>query len=87
MPEEVIPLFIPIIIFMIPIVAILTKHQQRMTELLHGSSGNRQDVETLRKEIQELKALVHQQTIQLDSLSNRMLAQQSGQDLRQSLGQ
>ncbi|HMS53964.1 MAG TPA: hypothetical protein PKA27_01060 [Fimbriimonadaceae bacterium] len=85
--EEILPLLIPIIIFMIPIVSILTKHQQRMTELIHGSAGNRQDVEALKQEIKELKALVHQQTIQLDSLSNRMLAQQSGQDLRQSLGQ
>lgn len=85
--EDFLPLLIPIIIFMIPIVSILTKHQQRMTELIHGSAGNRQDVEALKQEIKELKALVHQQTIQLDSLSNRMLAQQSGQDLRQSLGQ
>ena len=69
--EDVIPLLIPIVIFMIPIIAILTSHQRKMAELLHGSRQNNlpnADVEMLRREVQELKQIVHQQTIAIDNL-------------------
>lgn len=69
--EDVLPLLIPIIIFMIPIVAILTNHQRKMAELLHGSRQNSlpsPEVDALRREVQELKQIVHQQTIAIDNL-------------------
>ncbi len=68
---EVLPaVIVPVIIFMIPIVAILTKHQQKMAELIHGKggSGGNQEVDALRREIAELKHLVHQQTLMLDEV-------------------
>jgi hypothetical protein len=69
--EDVLPFFIPIVIFMIPIIAILTSHQRKMAELLHGSRQNNlpsPEVEMLRREVQELKQIVHQQTIAIDNL-------------------
>ncbi len=73
-PESLL-IFIPFFIVMIPIVRMLTKHQQRMAEIIHGS--NQQDVggemAQLRKEVYDLKQLVHQQTIALDTLTNRTL--------------
>lgn len=69
--EDVAPFLIPIVIFMIPIVAILTHHQRKMAELLHGSRQNtlpNPEIEMLRREVQELKQVVHQQTIAIDNI-------------------
>ena len=66
----VVALLIPIMALMIPIVAILVKHQQRMTEIIHGSGGNeiRAEVAQLRSEVYELKQMLHQQMIAVDSI-------------------
>ena len=72
-------IFIPIIALMIPVVALLTKHQQRMTELVHGNvvngmEGNSerllQEIQSLRLEVTELKQILYQQAISLDSMRN-----------------
>lgn len=65
-PEFIGPLC-GVIALMIPIVAILVKHQQKMAEILHRATPNA-EVEAMRREIADLRALVHQQTIQIDSL-------------------
>jgi hypothetical protein len=52
---------------MIPIVAILSQHQQKMASILHSGQNNNGEIEALRREIQELKQLVHQQAIAVDS--------------------
>ena len=68
--EDVMPFIIPIVVFMIPIVAILTHHQRKMAELLHGSRAQalpNPEIDAMRREIAELKQLVHQQAIALDS--------------------
>ena len=64
--------FIPILGVVAGIVAILTKHQQRMAEIIHGTASeiSNQDVAQLRREVAELKQLVHQQMIALDSYSS-----------------
>lgn len=68
--------FIPIVLAMIPIVAILTSHQQKMAQIVHGSKAGQlndaqaAEIERLRHELQDLKALVHQQTIAIDNLSS-----------------
>lgn len=72
---DALPLFIPIIIFMIPIVAILTRHQQRMAEILHQSNahhalGQGSEIANLRSEVNELKQLLSQQAILIDDLSH-----------------
>lgn len=64
----IIALLIPITIFMIPIVAILTHHQRKMAEMMrhqqpHGQSN---EISEIRREMQELKQIVAQQAIQMD---------------------
>lgn len=74
--DEVLPYLIPIIIFLIPIIAILTNHQRKMAELIHGSKGNPNsagEIEALRREVQELKQVVHQQTLAIDNISRYQL--------------
>lgn len=69
--EDIFPFLIPLVIFMIPIVAILTSHQRKMAELLHGSGQQllpSPEIEALRREVLELKQIVHQQTIAIDSI-------------------
>ena len=69
--EDIMPFVIPIVLFMIPIVWILTSHQRKMAELLHGTRQNNlpnPEVDMLRREVQELKQIVHQQTIAIDNL-------------------
>lgn len=69
--EDVLPFMIPLVIFMIPIVAILTSHQRKMAELLHGSRQQQlpsPEIDALRREVLELKQIVHQQTIAIDGI-------------------
>jgi hypothetical protein len=69
--EGIIALMIPILALTIPIVAILSKHQQSMAELLNSRrQGEGQDIEAMRRELSELKSLVHQQAIAIDNLTN-----------------
>ncbi len=72
--EDMMALVIPIIIFMIPIVAILTAHQRKMTEILHTRKGNDQqagtDIAALQHEMRELKQLMYQQAIAIDNLTH-----------------
>ncbi len=65
-PEVIVPL----IIFMIPIIAILTKHQQKMAELIHGGQRENQQIAQIMHELYELKQLVHQQTMQIDDIKS-----------------
>ena len=80
MPEALIPIILGGIMFMIPIVAILTKHQQKMAELMRHNSqhpqGNPLENEMMRREMEQLRQLVMQQTIAIDNLAsqNRELA-------------
>ena len=70
---EILAISIPIIMFMIPIVAILTHHQRKMAEIIHRQAGNdasgnmRAEIGSLREEMRELRQLVNQQVIALDS--------------------
>lgn len=74
MPDAgTIALLIPIIIFMILIIAILTAHQRKMAEIVHSqkNAGQPGEIEALRREIYELKQLVHQQAIAMDNFVSR----------------
>jgi hypothetical protein len=68
-------IMIPIICMLIPIVAILTRHQQRMAEIIHANrpqnTPDRAEIDSLRREIQELKQIVHQQAISMDTWVDR----------------
>jgi uncharacterized membrane protein (DUF106 family) len=67
-----IAVLIPIIALMIPIVKMLVSHQQKMAEIIHGTANRQSDVEVaqLRQEVYELKQLVHQQMIALDTVKS-----------------
>lgn len=72
---EMAAVLVPMMVFAIPIVAILTGHQRKMAELMrdqHNQQNNllgNPEIQTLRSEIYELKDLVRQQTIMIDDLS------------------
>jgi hypothetical protein len=72
MLEDIIPVLAILMIFGIPIIAILTSHQQKMAKLFaeNHQIANLPNPETqaLRAEVRELKELVLQQTIALDNL-------------------
>lgn len=68
-------LIIPFLIFMIPIIAILTNHQQKMAKLIHGNQGENQvngailqELQALRAEVAHLKEIVNQQALAVDDL-------------------
>ena len=56
-------MMIPILALMIPIVAILVHHQQKMAAIIHQGGGqeSRAQIEALRGEVAQLKQLIHQQ--------------------------
>jgi hypothetical protein len=59
---------IPLAFSLVPILAIIAWHQQRMAEIRAGARATSSDVEALRSEIRELKALVHEQAIAMDTI-------------------
>ncbi len=78
--DDLVAIILPLAAFSIPIIAIMAKHQQRMATLIHGAGGGadarlsqRMDevesqVASSRAEIQEIKQLLIQQTLAIDSM-------------------
>lgn len=70
---EILAISIPITLFMIPIVAIMTHHQRKMAEIIHGKAGQglpagvHEEIGSLREEVRQLRQLINQQVIALDS--------------------
>lgn len=81
-----IALLIPIIIFMIPIIAILTAHQRRMAEIVHSRKGEPNEIAELRREVLELKQLIHQQAISIDNMVSRQVVDRPA-DVSARIGQ
>jgi hypothetical protein len=73
MDENFIGLAAVVLVFLIPIVAILVKHQQRMAEIIHSKQPDQSnvDVHNLRAEVHQLREIVHLQSIQMDTLLDR----------------
>jgi hypothetical protein len=73
MPEELLAVMAMVLVFGIPIIAILTHHQRKMAELIH-SRGNdlnpvvMDEVQRLRSEVQQLRRELHETTIALDDV-------------------
>lgn len=59
---------IPVTALMIPIVAVLTHHQQKMAQILNRPT-DAGELAALRNDIAELKTLAHSQAIALDNLA------------------
>lgn len=57
-----------VVIFMIPIIAILTAHQRKMAELMHRPAQQNPQSDQLAFEVQQMRQALAQQTIALDSL-------------------
>ena len=77
MLNDLVPIFAIMMVFGIPIVAILTAHQRKMAELIHGrqeQSNNLsplvQEVQNLRQEVFELRQRVNEQQIDLDDVKS-----------------
>lgn len=88
---EVLALGIPILALMIPIVALLTQHQRKMAEIIHNSQAPSPQVNaelnSLRQDIQQLKELMHQQMIAIDSASPTMRTTPPSTELVPSKGE
>lgn len=71
--DEIIPLVLGAIFFMIPIVAILTSHQQKMAKIMrqNADTSSNAQIEQMRVEMEALRQLVMQQTIAIDNLSSQ----------------
>ena len=76
--DEIAPAIMGVLVFMIPIIAILTGHQRKMAQLIHGQGERRADlspmvvdrISSLEREVAELRDQVRRQTIALDDLKS-----------------
>ena len=72
------PLVATAMMMMIPIVAILARHQQKMTMIMRqpANAGHDEAILRLANEVHELRALIAQQAMAMDSLAdtNRRLS-------------
>lgn len=85
---EMTPLIIPILLFLTPIVAILTAHQRKMAEIVHTRAQPNPEIDQMRSDLQQLKHLMHEQAIALDNLARQVssVAGASSDELRQRTG-
>jgi hypothetical protein len=68
-------IIIPILLFMIPIVAILTKHQQKMVEMTQSGGSSNQtasEIYALREELRHQRELVTGLALSMDNLKQEM---------------
>jgi hypothetical protein len=81
--QDVPPTIAMVIMFLIPIVAILARHQQKMALIIRRpiEANSSDSVAQLTAEVRELRAQLNQQTLILDGISetNRRLAAQLDQ--------
>jgi len=80
-PGELIPIVAILMTFSIPLVAILVNHQRKMAELIHqnhiASMQPNAETEAMRRELSEMKQLIHQQTIAMDDLRSQLGTRQA----------
>lgn len=90
--EDFIPVVAIVATFSIPVVAILTYHQRKMTELIHGKANQQHTVQAetqrIEHEMRELRQLVHQQTIAIDDVRKKLdaLGTRNSDEMTQRLG-
>lgn len=69
------PMIASIFVMLIPIVAILTRHQQKMTLLMRQENQPQEDVNSLlslQYEVHQLKSMVSDLAMSVDSLKNEL---------------
>jgi hypothetical protein len=76
-PEMLIPLAAVMLIFGIPIIVILTNHQRKMAELIHGKQSQLpgQDMSPIYHELKSLRDSVNSLSMNVDSLRGEVRAQ------------
>lgn len=75
MEKDLIPLIGTIFVLTIPIVAILTTHQQKMAKLMREDSqalNNPNDISALRHDVQQLREVVTSLAITVDNMNDRL---------------
>lgn len=90
--DELIPIVAIMMVFGIPIAAILTHHQRKMAELIHGKQVEAQqlnpaimhEIQSLRGEVARLRDQVNSQTLEIEDLRSPHIA---AQDMSQRLGE
>lgn len=88
--QELPPLIACLGIMLIPIVAILTSHQRKMAEIIHGRQQQQlghdplaaQRMSAIEHELAEVKELLKSQTIALDNLASRQTQASSSVEQR-----
>ena len=94
-PEDVFPFLIGALVFMIPIIAILTQHQRKMALIMRGQDEEGRPIKTnsidkLEQDMRELRQLVAQQAITLDNVcenQKRLLeTMQASDEIRSRIG-
>lgn len=73
--ENMIPLVSVVMIFGIPLAAILTAHQRKMAELIHGtmkSHSDSQELSQLREEVRQLRERSSKLMLEVDDLRSQM---------------
>lgn len=88
--EEIVPVVAIVMVFIIPLIAVLTHHQRKMAELVHRNQipTPMPDQARLEREIDSLKQLMHQQAIALDNLQGKLdlaLSRGDEEEVRQRL--
>ena len=68
-PDDIIGLTAVLLLFGTPVVSMLLRHQRKMAGMFHAQAAPNAETHALREELRELKALVHQQAIALDTLA------------------
>ena len=70
-PDDIIGLVAILMIFGMPMVGMLLKHQRKMAEMFQAQARFAPDpeVQALRAEVRELRTLVNEQTIVIDGLA------------------
>ncbi|HET9129750.1 MAG TPA: hypothetical protein VFO86_02315 [Terriglobia bacterium] len=86
-----IPIILGGIILLTPIVWILTRHQQKMTQMMHEGNLRQAGVAdaSLQRELAAIREVLNQQTIALDNLSKaqaELKASMSSEELAQRIG-
>ena len=88
MPDEVIAILGMMLVFGIPIIAILTHHQRKMAELIHQKKNEVTPdmgaaLHGIAEEVRQMRQELHNQAIAVDDLKDRVerseLAQNTGQ--------
>jgi hypothetical protein len=77
---------VPIMAFMIPISAIWSSHRLKLAQLKYSRPlHDTEEVAALRREVKELKEMVHTQMLALDLYSNSRSSARSGDPIQERI--